>query len=509
MTTVDDRGVDPSDTPRRSAVRMSADASPRVGLNRRKWQGAYVKRLAITDAVVVVLSVLLAQWIRFGYEDLLDPASGTNFNYAIFSAVFIVGWLTALSVFRTRSPRVIGAGYDEYQRVVSATLALFGTIAMVAFLAQQDIARGYLAIALPTGLAGLLFGRLMWRKVVVRKRSRGEFRTSVLVVGAAKAVQDMARDFARQKDEGYRVVGVCVPRYSGAPGESIQVGDRKITIYGDERSVVEAVRLSGADTVVVTATETLGTEGIQDLVWQLDPLDTDLVVATGVVDVAGPRLEMRPVAGLPLIHVEKPSYHGAKRSGKRLFDLTFAGAALLALAPVFAVIAALIKLDDRGPVFYRAERIGLDGEPFGMIKFRSMVVDADRMVDTLLEQNEGAGPLFKMREDPRVTKVGRVLRRFSLDELPQFINVLRGEMSVVGPRPPLRREVEAYDGRVKRRLLVRPGVTGLWQVSGRSDLSWDESVRLDLKYVENWSMVTDVLIVGKTLKAVVASDGAY
>ncbi|MCD2119643.1 sugar transferase, partial [Rhodococcus pyridinivorans] len=241
--------------------------------------------------------------------------------------------------------------------------------------------------------------------------------------------------------------------------------------------------------VVVTATETLGSDGLHDLVWQLEPLETDLVVATGVVDVAGPRIEMRPVAGLPLIHVEKPSYHGAKRSGKRIFDLAFASAALVVLAPVFAVVALLIKLEDRGPVFYKAERIGLDGEPFGMVKFRSMVTNADKMVDRLLAQNEGAGPLFKMKDDPRVTRVGRVMRRFSIDELPQFLNVIRGEMSVVGPRPPLRREVEAYDGRVKRRLLVRPGVTGLWQVSGRSDLSWDESVRLDLSYVENWSMV--------------------
>ncbi|WP_254072930.1 sugar transferase [Rhodococcus rhodochrous] len=488
---------------------VHGQCQPSQSAYRRNWQQLYVSRVIWSDAIVVVFAVVVAHSFRFGQSDLLTTDSVAEPSYTLISAGLVGLWWTALSLFRSRSRRVIGAGYDEYQRVISATLAMFGTIAIIALIANEQIARGFLAIALPVGLAGLLLSRWVWRKVVARKRARGEFQTSVLVVGGARAVRHMTRTFSRKDGEGYRVVGVCVPRYSGAAGDVIDVDGREITIYGDEHSVVEALKLSGADTVVVTATETLGSDGLHDLVWQLEPLDTDLVVATGVVDVAGPRIEMRPVAGLPLIHVEKPSYHGAKRSGKRIFDLVFAGAALVALAPVFAVVALLIKLEDRGPIFYKAERIGIDGTPFGMIKFRSMVTNADKMVDTLLAQNEGAGPLFKMKDDPRVTRIGKVMRRFSIDELPQFLNVIRGEMSVVGPRPPLRREVEAYDGRVKRRLLVRPGVTGLWQVSGRSDLSWDESVRLDLSYVENWSMVSDVLIIGKTVKAVLASDGAY
>ncbi|MGX6508898.1 sugar transferase [Rhodococcus sp. SJ-2] len=476
---------------------------------RWEWQSKYVRSLFWTDALVVVLSVLLAHVVRFGQENLLTMEPVSTLNYTLISVGLAVAWLVNLRVFRTRSRRVIGAGYDEYQRIVSSTFRLFGFIAIVALVFRLELARGYLAIALPVGLAGLLITRWMWRKAVARKRRRGEFTTSVLVVGGARAVRHLSRTFDRQFTDGYQVVGVCVPAYSGVVGDEIDVDGRAVPILGDEHSVLEALAASGADTVAVTATETLGHDGIKDLVWKLEPHDTDLVVATGVVDVSSPRLEMRPVAGLPLIHVEKPSYHGAKRSGKRIFDLAFSLAALLVLAPIFAVVALAIKLDSKGPVFYRSERIGLDSNPFGMIKFRSMVTDADRLVETLLTQNEGAGLLFKMREDPRVTRVGRVLRRFSIDELPQFINVLRGEMSVVGPRPPLRREVENYDGRVKRRLLVRPGVTGLWQVSGRSDLSWDESVRLDLSYVENWSMISDLLIIGKTVKAVAAKDGAY
>jgi exopolysaccharide biosynthesis polyprenyl glycosylphosphotransferase len=228
------------------------------------------------------------------------------------------------------------------------------------------------------------------------------------------------------------------------------------------------------------------------------------------MDVAGARLTLRPVAGFPLVHVERPQYHGAKRFQKRLFDFCFALAALIGMSPLLLLVAIAIKLNSRGPVFYSAERIGLNGKPFKMLKFRSMVADADQLLPDLSELNEvDGGVLFKIRNDPRITSVGKIIRRFSIDELPQFINVLKQEMSVVGPRPPLRREVESYDAEVMRRLLVRPGVTGLWQVSGRSNLSWEDSVRLDLSYIENWSMIGDLIIIGKTLKAVFKREGAY
>ncbi|ANI38653.1 undecaprenyl-phosphate galactose phosphotransferase [Mycolicibacterium vaccae ATCC 25954] len=280
--------------------------------------------------------------------------------------------------------------------------------------------------------------------------------------------------------------------------------------YGDESDVVDAVRITGSHAVAVTATERLDGRGIRDLSWELEKLDIDLLVSPGVVDIAGPRLQMRPVAGLPLIHVEKPQYNGAKRFQKRFFDLVFSSTVLLVGLPVLLSVAIAVKLTSRGPVFYRQERIGLDGKPFEMIKFRTMVDGADKMVDKLAALNESeGGVLFKIREDPRITRVGRILRKYSIDELPQFINVLKRDMSVVGPRPPLAREVQAYDEHAMKRLLVRPGITGLWQVSGRSDLSWEDSVRLDLFYVENWSMVSDLLIAIKTIKVMLSPSGAY
>jgi exopolysaccharide biosynthesis polyprenyl glycosylphosphotransferase len=233
------------------------------------------------------------------------------------------------------------------------------------------------------------------------------------------------------------------------------------------------------------------------------------VVSTGVMDVALSRLVMRPIAGLPLLHIEKPQYLGTKRFQKRAFDSCFALAALVGTLPILLITAIAIKISSRGPVFYSSERIGIDGKPFAMLKFRTMVKDADKQLANLLDKNEFDGPHFKIQNDPRVTPVGRVLRRFSIDELPQFINVLRREMSVVGPRPPLRREVEAYDCDVLRKLLVKPGITGLWQVNGRADLSWNEAVRLDLAYVDNWSMVEDILIIAKTIRAVFGRAGAY
>lgn len=478
--------------------------------SRTVWQRRYVAGLWLADALIVGVAVGIAQLVRFGTETREVAATAVSgLSYTAASVALALSWLSMLTIHRTRSARVIGNGAEEYRRIVVATVQLFGIVAIISLLFQLEIARGYLAIAFPVGLLSLLTARWLSRKVVARQRSSGKCSTSVLVVGSRQSVLTMTRNFGRDAASGFRVVGVCLPGPGYTDGDSVVVDGRQIPVLGDQCSVVQALRHCGADTVVVTATEQLGHEGIRSLVWELEPYDVDLVVAPGVVDVAGPRLVMRPVAGFPLIHVEKPRYHGAKRFGKSAFDFCFSLLALALVSPVMLMIAIAVKVTSKGPVLYKSERIGLDGKPFQMLKFRTMVDGADKQVAALLGENEGAGVLFKMKRDPRITPVGRFLRKFSLDELPQFLNVLRREMSVVGPRPPLRREVEAYDGEVRRRLLVKPGLTGLWQVSGRSDLSWDETVRLDLSYVENWSMMQDILIVGKTVRAVAAGSGAY
>ncbi|MBV5245387.1 sugar transferase [Mycolicibacterium sp. PAM1] len=473
------------------------------------WQRGYARRLIATDVIGIVLAVGLAQLVRFGGAN--ESMTGLRqIDYTMVSIVIAVCWMSALTINHSRSPRIIGSGAEEYRRVWLGTLSVFGGVAIVSMLFKLEVARGYLMIALPVGILTLVSLRWASRRVVVQmRRKHGRCITRVLVVGSAPAVRDLTTSLAREPGSEYEVVGACIPGPLSRTKIDVP-GVGTIPSFGDESNVVGAVTATNSHAVAVTATERLDGRGIRDLSWELEKLDIDLLVAPGVVDIAGPRLEMRPVAGLPLIHVEKPQYHGAKRFQKRLFDVVFSSAVLLCGLPVLVAVALAVKLTSRGPIFYRQERIGLDGHPFSMIKFRTMVDGADKMVDQFAALNESkGGVLFKIRQDPRVTPVGRILRKYSIDELPQFINVLKRDMSVVGPRPPLAKEVRSYDDYVRRRLLVRPGITGLWQVSGRSDLSWEDSVRLDLFYVENWSMISDLLIAVKTVRAMIGHTGAY
>ncbi len=448
-----------------------------------------------------------AQMVSLGMP--VTATDTASVYYSILSILVATLWLAMLSVYRTRSPRVVGVGVEEYRRVMSATLATVAIIAIALMILRPGYARGYLAVGLPLGMFLLILGRRLCRSILARQRRRGHCMTSVLAVGDVRAVREMVKNLSRDSSHGYSVIGVCLT--GRGIKDTIEIpGVGKLPVLGDETEIELALAQTNADTVALTATEHLGPDGIRELSWDLHKLDVDLVVSPGVVDVAGPRLTIQPVSGLPLIHVEKPQYRGAQQIQKRAFDVFLSIVVLMGALPVMTLAAIAIKLTSKGPVFYRSERIGIDGEPFELIKFRTMVDGADSQLAALRAQNESeGGVLFKMHNDPRVTKVGRILRRYSIDELPQFFNVLRRDMSVVGPRPPLRREVDTYSDQVRRRLLVLPGITGLWQVSGRSDLSWEDSVRLDLSYVENWSIANDFLIAAKTVGAVLAAKGAY
>ncbi len=472
------------------------------------WERRVRRWWLISDLLVVLGAVVLAQILRFG-----EVGAGPRFlrytfmNYVVVSAMIAAIWMIALGVYGARSTRLLGNGLEESRRVLSATLSMFGVLAVFAMLLRIEIARGYLAIALPVGLLGLLSSRWIERRIVAKLRREGRLSNAVLAIGSRSALHELAESFARHPADGLRLVGACGPglQYNDevtlAPGVSVRV-------FCDGDGIAEAVQRSGADTVVL-ASGHLSPEAIRDLSWQLDKVDVDLIVAPGMVDVAAPRLTVWLAGGQPLIRVEKPRYNGAKCFRKRAFDVAFTLTFLLGAAPVIVLAALAIKLTSRGPVFYRSERVGFGGKTFKMVKFRTMTKDADERRSELEHLNEFSGVLFKIKCDPRVTPVGRFLRRYSIDELPQFFNVLRGDMSVVGPRPPLPREVDSYDLRTSRRLLVRPGITGLWQISGRSDLSWDDSVRLDLSYVENWSMLSDLVIAASTAKAVFTASGAY
>ncbi|MDJ0455354.1 sugar transferase [Gordonia amicalis] len=474
----------------------------------RSWIHGYVLRLAWSDVVIVALAVIVAQLVRFGAESPLIPNGATRVPATLVSVTLGVTWILALRAFHTLDRRIVGSGSQEYSRVVTACLSVFGVLAMVDLLFRLNIARGFIAIALPAGTVALLLARWAWRQRLGRQRMGSKNLEHVLVVGSVRSAVPMIERLAKQPNLGFRVVGLCLPSRDGYR-DFVTAGETRVPVYGTFDDVCNSVVESGATTVAVTSAEALGHDAMQALSWDLEGLDVDMMVSPGVTDVAGPRVMIRPVAGLPLLHIDKPRYEGANRFRKAVVDRVGAGLIVTCLAPVFAVIAIAIKLDSDGPIFYRATRVGLNNGTFSMWKFRSMVQGADALKENLRASNEGSGVLFKMRDDPRITKVGAFIRRYSLDELPQLFNVLGGTMSLVGPRPPLPDEVEKYDGRVARRMLVKPGMTGLWQVSGRSDLSWEESVRLDLSYVENWSIMQDALIMWRTIKAVVAKDGAY
>ncbi|WP_067824444.1 sugar transferase [Nocardia inohanensis] len=493
------------------AVRATRLPRPEPRSDRERWQADYARRLFFSDLFVVVLVVGSAQWIRFGGP--ADPPLASTLplevRYTVVSAVLVVAWALALALSGTRSVRVIGSGTEEYRRIVAASLKLFGGIAIVSLLLRVDIARGYLAFALPLGMIGLMLERRVWRGWVAQRRARGEYRTAMLVVGSPEAARAMVGAFSRDPEGGYQVIGVCTRDEGELAERGLEVAGRVIPIVGSDRSIIEAVQRTGADTVAVTATDNLGPADFRRMAWELDPLGVQLIVTPGLVDIAGTRLTHRLHADMPMLHVEKPQYDRAKSIRKGLFDFCFALFALTAIAPMLCAIALAVKVTSRGSVFYRSERIGRDGRPFRMIKFRSMYADADAHINALIDSNGGNPLFFKLRDDPRVTPVGKVIRKYSLDELPQFFNVLRGEMSIVGPRPQVQREVDSYDGMMRRRLLVKPGVTGLWQVSGRSDLTPEDAMRLDLSYVENWSMVLDLLLIAKTIGAVTRGEGAY
>jgi exopolysaccharide biosynthesis polyprenyl glycosylphosphotransferase len=299
------------------------------------------------------------------------------------------------------------------------------------------------------------------------------------------------------------VIGACIP----GP-ELLQAVDMSVPVLGNLDEVSRVVRQFECDAVAVTSDEATRYNYLRELSWALEGTGVEMLVDPGLVEVAGPRMHIRPLMGFPLLHVEEPHFTGWRRLAKRCTDIVLAGIGLIMISPLLLTIALAVKLQDGGPVIFRQTRVGRGGKPFTMLKFRSMVIDAEARKDALMAKNEGKGGLFKLKHDPRITRLGRILRDFSLDELPQLFNVLDGSMSLVGPRPHLAHELAQMPSEASRRSLVTPGLTGLWQVSGRSDLEGDDAVRLDLRYVENWSFTLDLLILWKTASAVLARRGA-
>jgi exopolysaccharide biosynthesis polyprenyl glycosylphosphotransferase len=477
----------------------------------RRSQRRLARGVRTTDAAALAFAIVGAHVLR--YVVLPMPSKlGPDHPYLITVSVgLFIGWMAALALLRTRDAKVLDSGASQYQLVGRASFLVFGWLGILTLVFRLGMSRGFLLIAGITGLLLLFATRRAWRAWVMHRRSHGALMSHALIIGGVRSAEMMAERFASDAGYGLRVVGVWVPDRVVSRGERFRYGDIDVPVLGAESHLGEAVMINDeqVDTVVVTDTEHLGHDGMRELAWALEGRDVDLLVAPNVIDVAGPRVHLEAHGNMPLIYLSGPSYSRARSLTRAIFDRGFAGLVLLGSSPILLLAMLAVRLSSRGPIFYRSERIGEHGVPFQMYKLRTMVRDADQVREELVKHNMSSGPLFKMQNDPRVTTVGRFLRRYSIDELPQFLNVIKGDMSVVGPRPPLRAEVELYSDAMRRRLLIKQGVTGLWQVSGRSDLSWEDSIRLDLDYVENWSMLRDLQIIFRTLRAVIASHGAY
>jgi exopolysaccharide biosynthesis polyprenyl glycosylphosphotransferase len=460
------------------------------------WTREYVRRTAISDFAVAAICSTVALQVRFDWH--------LGIEYVLCSVIVPLLWVVTLSLSGAYSVKYIGTGSEEFRKVLNAGFGLTAALAILSYAINTELSREYLLLTMPTLAGADLCVRYAWRKQLHRRRSTGQCMSNVLAVGPESAVEDLITELRRDSYHGLTVVAACVR-------ETTSETVAGIPVFGGlaASDVVDAVSRSRADTVAVLSSSDLDSVTLRQIAWGLEKTGTELCVAPALLDVAGPRTTIRPIAGLTLLHVDHPQLSGPRQVLKDLFDRSAAAVALVLMTPLMIAIATAIKLSDSGPALFTQTRIGKDGQPFKIYKFRTMVVDAEKRLAELLEKNENDGAKFKIRRDPRVTEIGSQLRKWSLDELPQLFNILLGEMSLVGPRPALPDETAQYAAHVRRRLAVRPGLTGLWQVSGRSDLTWDESVRLDIRYVENWSFALDLQILWKTISTIFKGSGAY
>ena len=458
---------------------------------------------AIGDIVTLAIAVLVAM---IGRQQLtfFNPSADVTDAVSVAAGPLLFGWVSMLLGVGAYSRDVFGAGTEEYKLVLKASLLSAGLLGIGCFLTRFNLSRGFFLLAFLIGVPLLLLWRLALRRSIQHTRRHGHLREGVVIAGNPRHIDDLAAVLRRESWLGYTVLGAL-----STPGSGLVETPAGIPVLGTTTDLAAAIDGVDADVIIFADGAFDSAHDLRRAMWELESHSVRAIIVPSLTDVSSERLKVRPVAGLPLVHVEAPRTVQALHWAKRAFDMLGSLAILLMISPVLLAVAVAVKLHDGGPVLFRQTRIGRDGKPFDCLKFRSMVVDAEELRGDLDVNHERSSVLFKLVNDPRVTAPGRFIRRLSLDELPQLWNVLRGQMSLVGPRPPLPHEAASYGSDMSRRLRVRPGMTGLWQVSGRSDLSWDETVRLDLYYVDNWSMVQDLNILARTVSAVLSSRGAY
>ncbi|GAA3923416.1 hypothetical protein GCM10022382_31450 [Microbacterium invictum] len=460
----------------------------------------------VADTVIIALAAAVtATGQMITAETSVITAHRPALTAVIAAAVVALAWAASLVWLRAGAyRRGVGERLALLPILHSAVIGL-AALAIVEGVSGSVVLPAHVAVTLPVGVAALVAAHAVRRTWMTQHRTTHSMATRTLVVGDRTSVEHVIRSLTADSRFSHNVVGTVV---QGADSGTVDVDGAAYTVVAAPDGVAELARSLCIETVIVAGGSD-DPDYVRRLSWSLEGAATNLILATRLADVARSRIAFERTNGLALTHVSIPRFDQPTMRTKRMLDVVVALVALVPIAVITPIIALLIRMDTPGGVFFKQQRIGRDGREFSILKFRTMTATAEKDRAALEEQNEGAGPLFKMKDDPRVTRVGAVLRKYSLDELPQFWNVLRGDMSVVGPRPPLPSEVRDYNGQVFRRLYVQPGITGLWQISGRSDLSWEQSVRLDLHYVENWSLATDLRIILRTAAVMVRPNGAY
>nr|WP_272923033.1 sugar transferase [Streptomyces sp. SID5464] len=464
------------------------------------WEQRYRRTVIISDTAATAF-VVAAIGNFFGARDAANWHE--KWGILAFGTELLV--LCALAVGRAWVPAVLGQGAEEFRRLGRSLFAATVVLALGGIALTSRNIKLWIFVAIPAIALVTMTARYLLRLWLHKQRKEGRCLRPVLAAGSPDTVRDLITRTRKFPHIGWRVEAVCTTDGRGLDGDELD----GVPVVGQLEDVAKHVRHDGYRVVAVTPDPHWSPDRLQRLAWNLEGSDTEMVVAPVLMEVAGPRLHVDAVLGIPLLRVSMPAFTGGRRVVKGVVDRVGATFLLMLFAPLMVLVGLLVLVDSRGGAFYRQRRVGKDGREFTILKFRTMVAGAHGARAELADRNEGAGPLFKLRRDPRVTRVGAVLRRYSIDELPQLFNVLTGSMSLVGPRPPLPEESAAYGPDIRRRLLVKPGLTGLWQISGRSDLSWEEAVRLDLRYVEDWSLALDTVILWKTLRAVLHGQGAY
>jgi exopolysaccharide biosynthesis polyprenyl glycosylphosphotransferase len=472
----------------RAGVYRRVGAKPRV-VSARVWTIV----LMVLDGCIALLATLIGGFARFG-DTPAQLLQGPM--YLALTATLPVLWVGAMFLGRSYDRRYLAAGAEQFRRVANSAMWVLGIVAFASFVLRADYSRVFVAITIPVATVLTLLGRWEARAILRKRFDRGAAMHRVVAVGGFAETEQLRTYVARNGHAGFALVGTVAT-------------DPSAETPLDVDQLVTDVRRAEADTIAFVGTGRFRTRELRRLSWALQGSGIGLLVVPDLADIAGPRIEVNPVEGLPLLEICEPELTGGGRLMKSMFDRAGSVVLLIIMSPLLIAIAIAVRFSDKGPVFYRQSRIGKDGKEFRIWKFRTMQVDAAPRFHTVETQSGRVRVREKQCVDDRVTRVGQFLRKYSLDELPQLLNVLAGTMSLVGPRPLVPDEVDSFGHGTQVRLLVAPGMTGLWQVSGRSELPWEERIHLDLYYIENWSMWLDFSLLWRTLRVIFRSNGAY